>query len=240
MKTQIRRNLKIILTVIMIIMVGVTYAQLKGNGNIKTEDRNTGNFNGIRLSCSADLIISQGSTSVKVKTDENLLKHVATTVEDGVLKIDVKKDRIRFTSAFEVYVTVPNLEVLKNLGSGDIRFKGTYKANELFIVNSGSGDLDAEDLKLEECYVKSAGSGDIDLSGKTNSLTLTVAGSADVSAYNLTAVSASVSNSGSSDITLNIVEKLQARLNGSGDITYRGDPSQVDVRSNGSGEVYKK
>lgn len=278
MKTQFRINFKIILTAIMIIMVGISYAQIKGNGNIKVEERNTGKFTGIKLSCSADLIISQGSTSVKVKADENLLNKITTTVNDGVLEIDVKKGGCRFMTVLEVYVSVPNLEIIKGNGSGDITFKGTFKANELYISNSGSGDieadfevtnlelkmngsgdielkgingtfkvsnsgsgdLEAEDLKLTECFVKNYGSGDIELSGKTNNLTINVAGSGNVSAYNLLAVSASVSNSGSSDITLNVVEKLQARLNGSGDVTYRGNPSKVDVRSNGSGEVYKK
>lgn len=278
MKTQIRINSKIIIAIIMMLIVGTGYTQVKGNGNVKTEDRKTGDFTGIKLTCSADLYITQGNTSVKVKADENILKLISTTVKGGVLEIEVKRGGFRSTTVLEVHVSVPDLDILKNSGSGDIEFMGTFKANDLFIgnsgsgdieadfditnleiknsgsgdidlhgvkgtfkvSNSGSGDLEAEGLKLEDCFVKNAGSSDIELSGKTNNLTVTVAGSGDLNAYNLTAVNASISNSGSADITLNVVEKLQVRLNGSGDVTYRGDPSKVDVKSNGSGEVYKK
>ncbi len=278
MKTQIRRNFKIILATAMIIVAGISFAQTKGNGNVKIEKRNTGSFTGIKLTCSADLYISQGSTNVEVKTDENILQFITTNVKNGILEIGVKKESFRSVTTMQVHIQLPDLESIKNLGSGDITFKGTFKESDLNIVSSGSGDLDAnfdvtnlelkmngsgdvdiegvkgtlkasnygsgdleaEGLKLEECYVKNMGSSDIELSGKTNNLTVTVAGSGDLDAYNLTAVSASVTNSGSADITLNVVDKLQARLNGSGDVTYRGDPAKVDVKSNGSGEVYKK
>lgn len=278
MKTLLRINTKLIITVVLIIVAGIGYSQTKGNGNVVTEERNTGDFTGIKLTCSADLYISQGSTSVSVKTDENLQDLIETTVENGVLVIGVKGRGFRSAKVLEVYVSLPTLNKLKNSGSGDIKVKGVFKTNDLYIgisgsgdldadldvtnlelkVNgsgdteltgvrgdfkvsiSGSGDLEAEGLKLEECYIKNSGSGDIEIEGKTNNLTVTVAGSGDLNAYNLAAVNASVSNSGSSDITLNIVEKLQVTLNGSGDLTYRGNPSKVDVRSNGSGEVYKK
>ena len=278
MKTLLKINTKLVITLVLIIVAGIGYSQTKGNGNVVTEERNTGDFTSIKLTCSADLYISQGSTSVSVKTDENLQELIETTVEDGVLVIGVKGRGFRSVRALEVRVSLPTLIKLKNSGSGDITFKGIFKANDLYIgisgsgdldadfdvtnlelkvngsgdseitgvrgtfkvSNSGSGDLEAEGLKLENCYLKNSGSGDLELSGKTNNLTVTIAGSGDLDAYNLAAVSASVSNSGSSDITLNIIEKLQVTLNGSGDLTYRGNPTKVDVRSNGSGDVYRR
>lgn len=278
MKTLIKIYLRLIITLALIIATGFVYSQTKGNGNVVTEVRNTGSFTAVKLTCSADLYISQGSTAVLVKTDENIQELVETTVENGVLIIDVKGRGFRSIRTLEVHITVPKLEKIKNSGSGDIRIKGAFEANDLYIsingsgdldadfdVNnlelrvsgsgdteltgvkgtlkvsiSGSGDLEAEDLKLEECYIKNHGSGDIELSGKTNNLTVTIAGSGDLNAYNLAAVNASVTISGSSDMTLNVIEKLQVKLSGSGDLTYRGNPTKVDVRSYGSGDVYKR
>ncbi len=278
MKTQIRNYFKIMLTAMMVVIVGISFAQTKGNGKVVTEKRSTGDFTGIKLLCSADLYIHQGSTSVEVKADENIIKYIETTVTDGVLEINVKNKGFRSVTVLEVYISVPNLEVIKSLGSGDIKFVDTFKAHDLLINMSGSGDLDADfdasnlelnvngsgdteitgiggafkvsvagsgdveaqDLKLEDCFVKNNGSGDIFLNGKTNNLTVNVGGSGDVEAYNLTAVRATISSNGSSDITLNVVEELQVMINGSGDVTYRGNPAKVDVSSRGSGEVYKK
>ena len=278
MKTMSRINTKLIITLALIIITGIGFSQTKGNGKVVTQERNTGDFTAIKLTCSADLYISQGSTSVTVKADENILDMIETTVSNGVLEINVKGRGFRSVSALEVHVTIPTLKTLKNSGSGDIEFEGVFKAVDLFIgisgsgdleadfdvknlelkVNgsgdtelsgvrgtfkvsiSGSGDLEAEDLRLEDCFIKNTGSSDIELEGKTNSLTVNMAGSGDLSAYNFTSVNASVTNSGSADITLNVVEKLQVTLNGSGDLTYRGNPTKVDVRSNGSGDIYKK
>ena len=259
-------------------MTATVTAQVKGNGNVKSQDRNVENFSAIKLTCSADLYISQGPKSITVKTDENILELIETEVEDGTLYVSVKGRGFRSVEGLDVIITVPNLDKIISSGSGDIRFEGVYKANDLYInlngsgdldaefnatnlelkVNgsgdsdisgvmgnlkitvSGSGDVDAEELKLEECYIKNSGSGDLSLKGKTNMLTVSQNGSGDLDGYNFTAVNATVSNSGSSDMTLHVVEVLRVTLNGSGDLTYRGDPQKVDVRSNGSGDVYKR
>ncbi len=271
-------NTKVIILVIAFLISIGSFAQTKGSGNIKSQDRNVDAFIGIKNTCSADLFITQGSPSVTVKADDNLLNLIETEVEDGVLVIGVKGRGFRYSKVLEVHISTPSLEKIKNSGSGDTKFKGTFKANDLYIglsgsgdldghfdatnlevkVNgsgdtdisgvagklkvsvSGSGDVDAEGLKLEDCYIKNSGSGDISLEGKTNLLTVNLHGSGDLDGYNLTAVGAKISNSGSADITLNVVETLQVTLNGSGDLTYRGNPEKVDVRSNGSGEVYKR
>jgi putative autotransporter adhesin-like protein len=271
-------NTRLIISLFVVLITMGSYAQTKGSGNVKTQDRNVGNFTGIKLTCSADLYISQGSLAVSVKTDDNLLEYIETEVEDGILNIGVKGRGFRSVKVLEVHITVPDLEKIGSSGSGDIKFNDVFKANNLDIKLSGSGDLDgdfnatnmelkvvgsgdsdisgimgkfkvsvsgsgdidAEGLKLEDCYVKNSGSGDVTLKGKTNTLTISQNGSGDLDAYNLTAVSAIVSNSGSSDMTLHVVEKLQVTLNGSGDLTYRGTPGKVDVKSNGSGEVYKR
>ena len=259
-------------------MTSISFSQTRGSGNVKSEDRKTGSFSAVKLSCSADLFISQGSTSVTVKTDDNILELVETKVENGTLHIDIKGRGFRSVKVLEVYITMPELTNLKNSGSGDIEIKDAFKASDLVIglngsgdldanLNAnnlelrvsgsgdteltgvrgtfkvsilGSGDLDAEGLKLENCYIKNSGSGDMELSGKTNSLDASNMGSGDVNGYNLLTVDAVVTNSGSGDVTLNVVEKLNVTLNGSGDLTYRGNPTNVDVRERGSGEVYKK
>ncbi len=271
-------NTKLIISLFVILISFGSYAQTRGSGNVKSEVRDVGKFTSIKLTCSADLFITQGNNSVTVKADDNLIKYIGTEVENGTLKISTKGRGFRSVKTLEVHISVPDIEKISSSGSGDIRFNDVFTANDMYISQSGSGDLDgdfkarnlelkitgsgdcdisgvmgmfkisisgsgdvdAEDLKLEECYVKNSGSGDITLKGKTNVLTVSQNGSGNLNAYNLTAINATVTNSGSSDITLNVVEKLQVTLNGSGDLTYRGNPEKVDVRSHGSGEVYRR
>lgn len=278
MKTQLKKYTSLIITLVFILMAGLGFSQTKGSGKVISENRNTADFTKIKLTCSADLFINQGSTLITVVADDNLINLIETKVENGTLVVNVKGRGFRYISKLEVHITMPDLSSVKNSGSGDITFENIFKAENLFIgisgsgdlnadfdvrnlelkvsgsgdteltgikgvfkvSNSGSGDLEARGLKLKECYIKNSGSGDIELAGKTNNLTATIMGSGDFDGYNLTAVDATVNNSGSSDITLNVVEKLQVVLNGSGDLTYRGNPAKVDVKSNGSGDVYRK
>lgn len=269
---------KLVLSLILVIITIGSYAQVKGNGHVVSQERNVDNFTAIKLSSSADIYITQGEQSVVVKTDENILELIETKVDGGTLTISVKGRGFRSVEGLDVIISVPNLDNISNSGSGDIEFGGVFKAKDLLIRINGSGDLDgefdatnlelkisgsgdsdisgimglfkvtvsgsgdvvAEGLKLEECFIKNSGSGDLRLKGKTNDLTVSQNGSGDLNAYNFTAVNATISNSGSSDMSLNVVEKLQVTLNGSGDLTYRGDPQKVDVRSNGSGDVYRR
>lgn len=269
---------RIILTTLAVLVTMFATAQVRGNGKVVKETRSVDNFSEIKLTCSADLYITQGPVNVVVETDENIQEYVKTEVDEGMLYIGTKGRGFRSVNKLEVHITVPDLEKIMNSGSGDFYFEDTYKAKDLFIdingsgdldanfnaVNlelkingsgdsdisgvvgelrisvSGSGDIDAENLKLENCYVKNSGSGDISLEGKTNSLIVNQVGSGDLDAYRLVAVDATINNSGSSDITVDVVESLKVTLNGSGDLTYRGNPKKVDVRSNGSGDVYRR
>lgn len=278
MKTNILNKSKLVLSLIMIMLTATLFAQVKGNGKVKSQQRNVDSFSAIKLTCSADLYISQGPQSITVKTDENILELIETKVEDGTLYVSVKGRGFRSVEGLDVIITVPDLEKIHSSGSGDIEFEDVFKTSDLYInlsgsgdldaefnatnlelkINgsgdsdisgimgkfkvsvSGSGDVDAENLKLEECYIKNSGSGDLSLEGKTNNLIVSQHGSGDLDAYHFTAVNATITNSGSADMTLNVVESLKVTLNGSGDLTYRGDPQKVDVRSNGSGDVYRR
>lgn len=279
MKTNtIKRSIILTLILSFIGFTAIQAQQVKGNGNVQSQDRNVGSFSGIKNSCSADIFISKGeSGSIRVVADENLLEYISTTVQDGILVIDTKKSFWN-SKKMEVYLTMnaltsmvlngsgnvnvsdplsgnnvsirlsgsgdlnANLEV-KNLelgisGSGDVEFSGVR--GDLKISISGSGEVEASNLQLENLSTSTNGSGDMKLSGTAVNMTSKISGSGDINAYNLKAVNARITCNGSGDIVVNVVENLQANLSGSGDVTYTGSPSMVDVDARGSGEVYRK
>ena len=130
-----------------------------------------------------------------------------------------------------------NLEI-KISGSGDIDLSGVR--GNLNISISGSGDVYAEGLQLDECNLSGFGSGDVKLKGRAATMVAQISGSGDINAYGLTAVDVKVKCNGSGDVVVQVVEKVSAVLNGSGDLTYYGSPEYVDVESNGSGDIYRK
>ena len=64
-----------------------------------------------------------------------------------------------------------------------------------------------------------------------------MAGSGDIKAIELVSENAKVNVSGSGDIKVNCTEFIEARVAGSGDIEYKGNPKKVDTKVAGSGTI---
>lgn len=251
---------------------------VKGNGNLKSQEREVGNFSGIKVNCSADVYIQQGEkTSVLVKADENLLELIETEVSGDILKIDINGNISR-VKQMVVIVTVTNLNEIQINGSGDVDSENTIKGIDLEIgingsgnveldldmknvktsINgsgdvelsgvagnfelkvSGSGSFEGKELRLNLCNISVYGSGDVELSGSANSIEVVQSASGDINLYNLDAQDATVNTSGSGDVVVSVSGKLKAKLRGSGDLTYKGTPTSVDVNATGSGDVYHR
>lgn len=209
-----------------------------GNGNVVTQDRQVTTFSGIKISCSADVYLKQGSSqAVKVKADENLLELIKTDVHGDMLEIDIDGS-IRNAKTLEVYVTVVNLENVKINGSGNMKSEGIIKGMAMDIDINGSGDVSLElDVKNLETSIN--GSGEVDLTGVSGELSVRVAGSGDFKADQLRLTNASITVHGSGDVKLSgSAEKLVIEQSASGDVNlFNLQAVDVDARTNGSGDV---
>ncbi len=214
-----------------------TFASFTG-GNAVKETRNISDFSSIELVCSADLFITQGNTqSVVVEADEELMSHLFTEVVNGTLKVYIKKYRKNIHVA-KVYVTVPNLEKVSLVGSGDMTFTEVFKTKDFKIKIVGSGDLNAP-LDAKNVEVSIAGSGDVKLSGIKGDFQINVGGSGDTYAKDLQLNNCDLSVAGSGDINLEgSSSKLVVSIAGSGDIEAENFKA-VDVHAKvaGSGDI---
>ncbi len=62
----------------------------------------------------------------------------------------------------------------------------------------------------------------------------------DIDAYDLSSNDADIRISGSGEIKISVKENLIARISGSGNIYYKGDPKKQDIKVSGSGNVSSK
>ena len=208
---------------------------VEGSGNIITEERDVSEFNRVHLKGSGKVILAQAEQqSLQIKTDDNIMPMIETTVSGKKLTISHGKHRLRPT-AFEVFITVENLEGVSISGSGDITSKGRFIADNFYSTISGSGDID---LEVEAGSLKSAisGSGSINLSGKAGDYNASISGSGKINSFDLEAKDVSVSISGSGDCRVSASETLDATISGSGDVYYKGRP-QINTRISGSGSL---
>ena len=238
---------KIITLSLVLILTASCSAQwgkkIKGNGNVTTIERSVGEYDAIALSGWFDVELVAGKEGeIKLKGESNLLEYIKTEVRNGKLVIKVEKGYNLKPSSWDdgIRITVPvkSVNSIALSGSGDIVGKTTIKTNDFRTAMSGSGDITL-DIEANSIDSSMSGSGDITLSGSTTDFDATISGSGDIKAYGLEADNVNATVSGSADIKVTANKMLKARVSGSGDIRYRGNPEKVDTKASGSGDISK-
>ena len=216
---------------------------IKGDGNNVTINRSVGSYDGVALAGWFDVDLVDGKEGELILEGEsNLLEYIITEVKDGRLNIKVKKGVNLKPSSWKdgIHITVPveSIDLVKLSGSGDIVGKTTIKTSNFKTSLSGSGDISLA-VACDAIDTSMSGSGDITLSGSTKDFEVSISGSGDIKAYDLEADNVDATISGSADIKVTANKMLRARVTGSGDISYRGNPAKVDTKATGSGDISK-
>lgn len=216
---------------------------IKGNGNNITIERSTEEYDEVAVSGWFDVDLVDGTEGeITLQGEENLLEYILTEVKDGKLVIKTEKGVNLKTSGWksEIRITVPVVSIhsVSMSGSGDIVGKTKIKVDKFSTSMSGSGDITL-DIDTGSLSASMSGSGDISLTGTTTDFDATVSGSGDIEAYGLNADNVNATVSGSADIQVTANKSIKARVSGSGDISYRGNPEKVDTKTSGSGDISK-
>lgn len=216
--------------------------KVKGNGNITTIERSVGKYDALDMAGFYDVeFIDDKEGILTITGEENLLAHIVTEVKDGKLILKTEKGynlQPSYKKGIKIIVPVEQIDAVYLSGSGDITSKIILKSNAFRATISGSGDIDLR-VSASELKATISGSGDIDLSGNVDNFEVSISGSGDIDAYELNAANVSVSVSGSGDVDVTAEKSFKARVSGSGDINYRGNPTKVDTKSSGSGDISK-
>ena len=224
---------------ILMISFGTSYAQkVKGNGKTISETRNVGSFDGVGVAGSFDVFLVAGDEGkLDIKVEENLAQYLITEVKNGDLNIKWKNGvNIRTTSKTTITVHFKSINSLAMAGSGDIVGKDKIKGNSLDVAVAGSGDIEV-DIDVEQLETAISGSGDIELSGTATEFEAAVSGSGGIDAYDLKVEKAELKISGSGSIGVTVEKEIVARISGSGNIKYKGQPRIEDLKVSGSGNV---
>jgi len=237
-----QKSIALLFGALIITTVAVAQDKIKGNGNVTTKNISTSDYDKVIVSGFYDVDLVEGTEGkITIKGEENLLEFVAIEVKDNILRIGTEKGkRISPGMGKTITVTVPfqSLGEVSLAGSGDINSKATIKASKFTTSLSGSGDVkltvDAKDVSS-----KVTGSGDLTIKGKADNLNCEVTGSGDLDAFGLQSANVDSSVTGSGNCKVYCTDFLMARVTGSGDINYKGDPKKKDTKVHGSGSISK-
>jgi hypothetical protein len=206
------------------------------------QTRQVSGFNSITSSGSFNVHVKiDGTESLKISADDNIINDIETKVDDGNLHLGFKSSHSWFhnTGKIDIYITAKALTGLSNSGSGSIKVDGELHGSNVELHISGSGNITTA-AKAENLHAHISGSGSITLSGSTHDAALEISGSGEMKGKDLKAGTVKVSLSGSGSAYVHADQTLSAHIAGSGSLVYSGTASVTDIRTSGSGRVRKE
>ncbi len=231
------------LNILLIAMVLGVNIQAFAFSSDKTEIRNVRDFNAIKVSSGIDLYLRMGETEeVKVVADGEIIDEVITEVNDGTLKIYMKKNNNwnwGTTKARKVYVSVKELEKLDASSGSDVNSENTLTGESLEVKASSGSDVNL-DIHYKNFSLDTSSGSDAKISGKTKNFEAEASSGSDLTARDLESVVCKVSVSSGSDATVNVSDELYAKASSGGDIRYYGNPQVKDINESSGGDVTHK
>jgi len=190
-----------------------------------------------------------------VRAEQRLLPNLVTRQDGNTLTISSQGLMINARRPMRVELTLPALQELQVLGSGNSRVEGfsgdalavtvrgsgnvefNGKYRRVTSIVAGSGDLTLNGGDSENVDISLLGSGDASIRGSSKLLRAAINGSGDLLGNSLLADSVSVSVMGSGDALVHARNSVAIVIRGSGDVHVQGAPSQRSVDKSGSGDV---
>jgi hypothetical protein len=215
--------------------------RIRGNGVIKTEERNVTTFKNVEVAGAIKVYVSQGSIEpVKIEGDENLLNYVELSQEGDRIIVKSKPGYdLEPIGDLKIFVTAPQYGSIEVSGASDII--GQTKINnseDLELTANGAGNIKME-LDAPKVTAEISGAGSINLTGQTKEAELTLTGAGDAHCYSLLSENTKVEISGAGSAEVYASVKLDAQVSGTGSVTYKGNPSSVEQHVSGIGSVNK-
>ena len=209
-------TLAVIIIIIFFIKNNLTKNNIQGSGNIISESRELNNFTSIILLGSIDVNIKTSeSNNCVVVADDNLIPYIKTEVVNNKLNISLNES---YSSEEKLVVNIntPNFDEVSLSGSGNINILD-FKNNNLSLNISGSGNITGN--------------------GEVETLVVKINGSGNLMSKEIKSKSATITINGSGDGEVFASDSISAKINGSGNIKYFGNPENVDSIINGSGDI---
>ena len=221
--------------IVAVVVLASGCSLLRSSGDQTSQVREIQGVTSVRLLTSGNLTITTGGTeSLTVSAGANDLTGLTSQVIDGTLILD-NKDSIG-SGEIAYALTVGPLDRLEVSGSGNASGIGTLRGDST-VLASGSGSVELTGLAMTGVVVDLSGSGGVTLGGTADTQQVTLSGSGGYDGSGLITAEADVEVDGSGSARVQVTGRLSATVNGSGDITYTGNPPQVDRSTSGSGDI---
>jgi hypothetical protein len=213
-----RKILIVLLVGCVVVVAGCHLPGVRGNGQIKTEERQVGAFANVDTSGSFEIEWQNGSPALRITTDENLLPYIENDVSEDTLHLRTR-DHIWPTHGIKIVISSPT------------RTGGRTRGAVKLTVKQLSGPTFA---------LESKGASEVTLSGNIDRLLVDMTGASQLAAAGLQTKTAEISTTGAGDSEVAVSDTLNVAITGAGKVTYSGNPATIKKQITGAGSIRHK
>src|SRR5215510_9921901 len=209
---------KILITLLagcVVLVVGCHLPGIRGNGQIKTEERPITPFANVDASGAFEIEWENGSPAVRITTDENLLPYIENVVSEDTLRLRTR-EHVWPTHGIKVAISSPTRTGAK--------IRGAVK-------------LTVKQLSGPTFALESKGASEVTLDGSIDRLLVDMTGASQLAAAKLQVKTAEISTTGAGDADVAVTDTLKVVITGAGKVTYSGNPATIKKQITGAGSV---
>jgi hypothetical protein len=198
-----------------VLIAGCHWVGIRGNGNIKTDERTIGAFANIHASGAFTIEWRNGAPALSISTDENLLPYIENHISGDTLRLRTRED-VWPTHGIKVVISSPT--------------RGSAKI-------SGAVRLTANQMSGSKFAFESTGASRVTLDGSVDELLADMTGASELNANNLQTKTTEISTTGAADAEIAVSETLKVAITGAGKVTYSGNPKTIERHISGAGSI---
>jgi Putative auto-transporter adhesin, head GIN domain len=207
----------VFLAACIVLASGCRWVGVRGNGDIKTDDRTISAFTEIDVGGAFEIEWQNGSPALRITTDENLLSYVESDVSGDTLHVRTQ-EHIWPTHGIKVVISSPT-----RTGA---RIRGAVK-------------LTAKQLTGPKFALEASGASHVSLDGNIDDLLADMTGASELDASDLHTKTAEISTTGAGDAEVAVAQTLKVAITGAGKVSYSGNPT-IEKHITGAGSVHRK
>ena len=206
-----------LLTFAALCLGGCHLTGIRGNGDIVSENRPVQEFTSVEAEGAFDIEWVPGPPSCTIRTDENLLRHVETSMEGRKLRMEWH-GQLHPTHGMKVKISSASMTGARLTGA--VRLSATRLSGKGF-------------------YLEGTGATRVTADGTMEELLATMSGASKLDAESLQVKVAELSISGAGKAEVSASEVLKVAISGAGKVTYNGNPS-IEKHISGAGTIRRR
>lgn len=180
-------------------------------------------FHGIEVSGNIEVELVQDSlSSVEVICHPDILSHIKTEVDNGVLKI--YSNKIHLNRNVKVNVAAKTIQELTVNGASEINSNGQISADRLRVELTGASRADLDVAVVQDMDIEMTGASKANIEGHAYKLICDATGASKLDAENMTVRNANISGTGVCEVEVNVKDSLDVEVSGASKFKSKSRP----------------